>query len=75
MPEPSAAVAVMATFATAAVQVAVTWFVGEAESWTDASLAVQFELINAPVFAGQALPPPNCSVALKTWLLPGAAAA
>jgi hypothetical protein len=72
--ELSAAVAVIDTFETAAVQVAVTWLVGEAERWTEGSLAVQLELINAPVTAGHALPPPNCSVALKTWLLPGAAA-
>jgi hypothetical protein len=36
---------------TAAVQVAVTCIVGEAERWTEGSLTVQLEYTNAEVFA------------------------
>ena len=67
--DPSAAVALIVTaLVTAAVQVAVTCVVGEAERCTEGSLAVQLELTRAPV-ASQRFE------ALKTWLLPGAAAA
>src|SRR5262249_8547856 len=67
--EPSAAVAGIVTgLVTAAVQVAVICVVGEAERWTEGSLAVQLELTRAPVESQR-------FEALKAWLLPGTAAA
>jgi hypothetical protein len=60
--------------ATAAVQVAVTCVVGEAERWTDGSLAVQLELTNAAVFPVHTPLPVNKPEALKTVLFAGAAA-
>ena len=59
---------------TAAVQVAVTCVAGEAERWTDGSLAVQLEFLGVAI-ASHTLPAPNRSVAVKIWLFPGAAAA
>ena len=59
---------------TAAVQVAVTCIVGEAERWTEGSLTVQLELTNAEVFAVQTPLPLNRPEALKTVPLAGAAA-
>jgi hypothetical protein len=62
-------------FATAAVQLAVTCVVGEVESWTDGSLAVQLELARAAVaVAGQPGPVAEATEALKVALLAGAAA-
>jgi hypothetical protein len=60
--------------ATAAVQVAVTCVVGEAERWTEGSLTVQLELINAEVFAVHTALPVNKPEALKVAPLAGAAA-
>jgi hypothetical protein len=72
---PLAAVAVMVTgLATAAVQVAVTCEVGEAERWTEGSLAVQFEGTRAARIAGHPLWLANRNEALKISLLAGAAA-
>ncbi|HKR96459.1 MAG TPA: hypothetical protein VJW55_13885 [Candidatus Angelobacter sp.] len=74
---PLAWVAVMVTgFASAAVQVAVTCPDGDGDRWTDGSLAVQLETTSAAV----AMPMQpfwllNLTVALKVWLLAGAAAA
>lgn len=60
---------------TAAVQVAVTCVVGEAERWTEGSLTVQLELISAAVFAAIHWGlPVNRVEALKVVLLAGAAA-
>ncbi|HEX7286827.1 MAG TPA: hypothetical protein VF532_11640 [Candidatus Angelobacter sp.] len=64
----------MTGVATAAVQVAVTCDVGEAERWTEGSLAVQFEGTRAAVIAGHPLWTANWNEALKISLLPGAAA-
>jgi hypothetical protein len=72
---PVAAVAVMVIgVATAAVQVAVTCVVGEAERWTEGSLAVQFEGTKAAVIAGHPLWFANRNEALKISWLPGGAA-
>ena len=57
-----------------AVQVAVTWVVGEAERWIEGSLAVQFELTAAAVFAVHTPLPVNKSVDVKTWVFAGGAA-
>jgi hypothetical protein len=51
--------------ATAAVQVAVTIVVGEAERWTDGSLVVQFELTSAAVPRPMHPEPLNRELALK----------
>ena len=59
---------------TAAVQVAVTCVVGEAERWTEGSLTVQLELTNDEVFAVHTVLPVNRPEALKVVLLAGAAA-
>lgn len=59
---------------TAAVQVAVTCIVGEAERCTEGSLTVQLELTNAEVFAVHAVLPVNIPEALKMVLFAGAAA-
>lgn len=65
----------MTGLVTAAVQVAVTIVAGDDERWTEGSLTVQLALTSAAVAAVQGvLPPPNKVVALKVWLLPGAAA-
>jgi len=56
----------------AAVQVAVTCVVGEADNCTDGSLAVQLELTNAAVAALQN--PANLTLAENVWLFPGGAA-
>jgi hypothetical protein len=58
----------------AAVQVAVTCVVGEAERWTEGSLTVQLELTNAEVFAVHTVLPVNRPEALKTVLFAGATA-
>ena len=60
--------------ATAAVQVAVTCVVGEAERWTEGSLTVQLELTNDEVFAVHTVLPVNRPEALKVVPLAGAAA-
>jgi hypothetical protein len=61
--------------ATAAVQVAVTCVVGEAERWTEGSLTVQLEFTCAAVFSVTHWPlPVNRPEALKVALLAGAAA-
>jgi hypothetical protein len=60
--------------ATAAVQVAVTCVVGEAERWTEGSLTVQLELTKDEVFAVHTPLPVNRPEALKTVLFAGAAA-
>ena len=65
----------VAGLARAAVQVAVTCMAGEAESWIEGSLAVQFELTAAAVFAVHTPLPVNNSVATKVWLFAGGAAA
>lgn len=57
-----------------AVQVAVTCVVGEAERWTEGSLAVQLELTAAAVFAVHTPLPVKRSVEVKTWLFAGGAA-
>jgi hypothetical protein len=62
-------------FASAAVHVAVTCEAGDGDRWTDGSLAVQLETTSAAV----AMPMQpfwflNLTVALKLWLLAGAAA-
>jgi hypothetical protein len=59
---------------TAAVQVAVTCVVGEAERWTEGSLTVQLELISVEVFAVHTPLPVNKPEALKVVPLAGAAA-
>jgi hypothetical protein len=59
---------------TAAVQVAVTCVVGEAERWTEGSLTVQLELTSAEVFAVHTVLPVNKPEALKVAPLAGAAA-
>ena len=59
---------------TAAVQVAVTCVVGEAERWTEGSLTVQVELTSVEVFAVHTALPVNKPEALKTAPLAGAAA-
>ena len=59
---------------TAAVQVAVTCVVGEAERWTEGSLTVQLELTNDEVFAVHTVLPVNRPEALKVAPLAGAAA-
>lgn len=56
----------VAGLASVAVQVAVTCVVGEAESWIEGSLAVQFEFTAAAVFAVHTPLPVNRSVAVKT---------
>lgn len=62
--------------ATAAVQVAVTCIVGEAERWTEGSLTVQLEFTSAAVFSPTHEPlPVNRPEALKVVLLAGAVAA
>jgi hypothetical protein len=48
--------------------------VGEADSWIEGSLAVQFELTMAAVFAVHTPLPVNRPVAVKTWLFAGGAA-
>jgi hypothetical protein len=58
-----------------AVQVAVTCVVGEAESWMEGSLAVQFELTAAAVFAVHTPLPVNRPEEIKVWLFAGGAAA
>jgi hypothetical protein len=61
--------------ATAAVQVAVTCVVGEAERWTEGSLTIQLEFTCAAVFSATHWPlPVNRPEALKVALLAGAAA-
>jgi hypothetical protein len=61
--------------ATAAVQVAVTCVVGEAERWTEGSLTVQLEFTCVAVFIPKHAPlPVNRPEALKVALLAGAAA-
>jgi hypothetical protein len=64
----------MAGLMRVAVQVAVTCVVGEAERWMEGSLAVQFELTAAAVFAVHTPLPVNRSVEVKTWLFAGGAA-
>jgi len=60
---------------TAAVQVAVTCVVGEAERWTEGSLTVQLEFTNAEAFSPIHEPlPVNRPDALKMVPLAGAAA-
>lgn len=58
-----------------AVQVAVTCVVGEAESWIEGSLAVQFELIIAAVFPVHTPLPVSRPEEVKLWLFAGGAAA
>lgn len=58
-----------------AVQVAVTWVVGEAESWIEGSLAVQFELINTAVLPVHTPLPVSRPEELKLWLFAGGVAA
>ena len=66
-------VAVIVTaLASATVHVAVTCVFGEAESCTDGSLAVQFELAGVTVVFPQG---DDVACAMKTWALPGDAAA
>jgi hypothetical protein len=57
-----------------AVQVAVTCVVGEAERWTEGSLAVQFELTKAAAFPVHTPLPVNRFIEVKTWLFAGGAA-
>ena len=59
---------------TAAVQVAVTCVVGEAERWTEGSLTTQLELTSVEVFAVHTALPVNKPEALKTVPFAGAAA-
>jgi len=64
----------VAGFVRAAVQVAVTCVVGEAESWIEGSLAVQFELTIAAVFPVHTPLPVIRPEAVKVWLFAGGAA-
>ena len=64
----------VAGFVRAAVQVAVTCVVGEAESWIEGSLAVQFALTIAAVFPVHTPLPVIRAEEVKIWLFAGGAA-
>jgi len=64
----------VAGLARVAVQVAVTCMAGEADSWIEGSLAVQFELTAAEVFTVHTPLPVKRAEEVKAWLFAGGAA-